>query len=146
MIKKIISGIKSLDIKQMLYEVLDQTDTILTDLNKEQLYSGFDSEGQRLSEYKQKEYSLFKNELNPAPGLGNPDLYVTGAFYDSFKIRIESNKVLFLADDSKALELISKYGNAILGLSENNLGIYLKNYLQPMMTEKLKTKLNEILR
>lgn len=61
--------------------------------NREQLLRGEDKTESKLSpKYANQSYSRRKNQRNSFAGLGTPDLYNTGRFHQSFKLRMESEK------------------------------------------------------
>lgn len=86
---------------------------------KDQLYSGFDSKGQRLLSYRSSIYAKKKNEMNSIPGLGNPDLKLTGAFYNSMRADIDNDGLMVYATDDKTSMLDKKYGNDIYTLGND---------------------------
>src|SRR4051812_39596366 len=77
----LMEALEELDLVEELNEAIDLTVDRLADLNREQLYQGFDSNHQRLPRYQSPTYALLKQEMNPAPGLYNPDYYLKGGFY-----------------------------------------------------------------
>jgi len=105
-------------------DAIQQNQVAIADLNREQLFKeGIDSTGKKLSKYKNEKYALKKNLMNPLPGLGNPDFYVTGAFQKSIYVSAHDNQVVFDADNSfdgdfgKAAALVERDGPAIFGLT-----------------------------
>jgi hypothetical protein len=87
--------------------------------NREQLLRGEDKTESKLNpKYANKSYSRRKNQRNPFAGLGTPDLYDTGSFQESFKLRMDSEKkYTIFATDEKTSRLIKKYGKNILGIA-----------------------------
>lgn len=85
---------------------------------RKQLYEGKDATGGRLRRYRSRLYAEMKNQMNPAPGFGNPDLYLTGAFHRSIRATVTGEGVTFDATDTKAADLVDKYSSAILDISE----------------------------
>lgn len=107
----------SFDLVQEVAIVASEHETELADLNREQLMEGKDSEGNTLRKYRRPRYARVKNEMNPVPGYGNPDLKLTGAFHRSIFADVEGKSILFDAKDSKVSDLAAKYGESIFGLS-----------------------------
>jgi hypothetical protein len=103
--------------------------------NKEQLYKeGEDSTGKKLRKYRSKKYARVKNQMNPAPGLGNPDLFVTGSFHESIFSAVKQGKIIFDADDSKVEKLVSMFGEEIFGLQqENNTRVWVEVLRAPLL-------------
>ena len=69
-------------LEQEAYRILANVQEQITQLNTDQLYKGLTPQGQRLKSYSppRGKYAKAKNQMNPLPGLGNPDLKVTGNF------------------------------------------------------------------
>jgi hypothetical protein len=80
-----------------------------TDENKAQLFAGFNRFGDHLDEYKSFRYAEDKHFLNPVPGFGNPDLFVTGDFYAGIKGRISGSQILEKSSDIKNDRLVADY-------------------------------------
>ena len=72
----------SLNTDKIINESLNETKDEFKSINKEQLRAGKTNTGKNIApKYRSKKYALAKNQMNPLPGLGNPDLHLTGAFY-----------------------------------------------------------------
>jgi len=76
--------------------------------------------------------------MNPAPGYGNPDLKLTGAFYQGYGIRVEGDEVIKDSDVEYADDLFLKYGNAIGQLDEQRHEQYVEEELAPTLYEKVR--------
>jgi hypothetical protein len=90
-------------------------------LNKEELYDkGHDSSGVQLLPYadaaKTRGYAEMKHQMNPSPGYGIPDLYLTGSLQSKMDLSVEGENYTIFSEDSKAPKLIKKYGK-IFGLT-----------------------------
>jgi len=112
---------KSINLRQQVPILIEQDADTVTDLNKEQLYErSVDKNGAPLRLYGSVGYSLDKNRINPRPGFGRPDLYLTGAFYRGFNIRVTRNALTITSSDSKTSMLTKKYGQDIFGLDQQS--------------------------
>jgi len=129
----LLTNLKSLKILDIAVDAIDKTKDIAVDLNVEQLACGYDSEKKRLKKYRSKSYSDFKQSMNSLPGFGNPDLILTGAFVNSFKLDISGQNLKFSASDSKSDDLTKKYGDNIFGLGETNNEYYAQQVVFPIM-------------
>lgn len=100
-------------------------------LNLSQLFVGQNNMGDSFKKYKWKEYAEQKNQQNPRPGLGYPDLKLSGAFYKSFRAEVSSGGVNIFATDKKAPLLIEHYAKkgkqTIFGLTAANMKIWNKD-------------------
>lgn len=109
---------------------------------KDQLYAGFNSLGRRLISYRSVKYATMKNSMNPVPGYGNPDLKLTGAFYDAIRADIDEEGFLVYSTDDKSNSLEDKYGNEIWTLGEDALKGYINEELSPVFYENVTKQLN----
>lgn len=129
------------DIVKTVNEVLQDTEAVILDLNREQLRHGLRSDGKKLKDgkgndslsYESITYAVMKAAQNSLPGLFNPDLYLTGSFQNQLFLTASG---LISSWDDKTEELEIKYGEEILGLSEASLLQYL-----PIFVERLRVKI-----
>ena len=88
-------------------------------------------------------YYIFKNKLNPRPGLGHVDLILTGDFIESFKLLSRKNgKYLFDATNNKKYILEEKYGN-IFGLTDVHFNDFINKYVLSDFRKVLKKQLGQ---
>lgn len=114
-------------------EVIDQalTKTVATfeKSQKEQLKAGKTKTGDKIVNkegkgYRSKSYALRKHAINPLPGLGTPDLKLTGEFYRQIDVEAGANVFDIISKDEKGPMLENKYPG-IFGLG----GPYKTEYL-----------------
>jgi hypothetical protein len=129
---------KAIDLADIFSDVIAKNEQHLINLNHNQLQFGLDSEGNYLREYQSPAYALEKQSMNPKAGLGNPDLYYTGAFYRGWSLLITNSEFLFDSGDSKTSDLIEKYGDNIFGLSAKNI----ESFTVDIFTNDFFTELN----
>ena len=130
-----------LDLQKTLSESISETKEDLAESNRTQMYWGFDSTGALIGEkhpYLSTVYALRKEEMNPLPGFGKPDLYLTGTFNKSIKVDINSDTYKFTADDPNGLLDSDRYGDDVLGLNEQFKTDYVTEFLEPAFNEKIK--------
>lgn len=126
------NAFKSLDMEQAGRNAIEQTKERMIYLNKSQLnLDSQKSDGKYLRQYFDREYAIYKHELNPFPGLGNPDLNLTGKFYSEFFATVKGDKIEFGSTDSKSEGLQSKYGKNIFGLTSENEYDYATETVRP---------------
>jgi len=115
--------------------------TQIVQLNKDQLYQlGEDIKGLRLAPYKSIFYAEYKFDLR-GDGKEITDLFRTGDFQNGMYLYFEGEMYGISSEDSKTLDLESKYGE-IFGLSEDNkLLVFpiIKPQLQETVMSVLKT-------
>lgn len=112
---------KTIDIRKAAASIISDNKQQIADLNREQLMDGVNKQGKKLKKYQSKSYAARKNRMNPTPGLGNPDLYLTGRFHEAMNVKINS-KVSYeiFSSDSKTSDLTKKYGKDIFGLTDES--------------------------
>jgi hypothetical protein len=92
----------------------------LADINREQLLQGIESSGNKISpEYASKSYARRKQSMNSAPGLGTPDLKLTGEFHRQLIAKVSEEEIVFSSRDEKNDRLVSKYGEDIFGFTDD---------------------------
>lgn len=149
-LKAIISKVQSLNMREIAQlSVLNTTDQVV-ELNQMQLTEGLNAKGDLLGATKPyrpykmedgREYADFKNRINPVPGYGNPDLYLTGAFYEGMYGQVENDVLRIDSRDSKSNALQGKYGRDIFGLTEESKAHYVRVVLKPEAFNELKKQL-----
>lgn len=109
------------DLDREALRVIAEVQDIIVKYNKDQLFEGLNAKGQKLSpKYSRVRYARAKNSMNPLPGMGTPDLKVTGKFYSGFYLTAKNGKFDFFSSDEKAEKLEAKYGEDIFGLTKPN--------------------------
>lgn len=90
--------------------------------NQNQLLDGENALGQPNSpSYARPSYAAFKNKKNPRPGLGTPDIHLTGTLFNKMFMSIEGPKVTIDSSDPKVdFPSIKQYKNKF-GLQDQNL-------------------------
>lgn len=113
---------------------------IIADMNSQvQLYEqGIDRNGDKIAEYAPYRPLTIQIKLMKGQPTSRVTLRDTGDFHASFKV-IANNISFFIdASDIKADMLIKKYGEQILGLTEDNLNELIWEYIYPDLLTKLK--------
>lgn len=144
-IESIAKSVFTLDLNKILYGIYQREDVqrFIIDLNTDkQLREGFNSEGEQVGLYKSLSYARFKEGLSgrKAPN-GVVDLFVSGKFYKTFKIKPEQDGFVISAqtDIYDGVDFEEKYGN-ITGLNEENikeLQVFLVEHIQEEILESI---------
>lgn len=124
-------------INEQILRIIQQESDFIIDLNTTQLLSGIDGDGKSLKSYKNDTYATFKNQLNPIPNFGTPDLKLTGSFYEQRYLQFNTVKgwpVTLFSGDEKTQKLIDEYGKAILEWTEDNLE-NIRDHIAPKVQE-----------
>jgi hypothetical protein len=124
-LKEMSRRMKGLNLFKIYQEIIkEETETILN-LNRDQLLKGKTSKGQKIKpKYKNKAYAKKKKGLNTKPGLGTPDLKLSGAFHASFTLKNKSGTFVYGAKAAHSKFLIPKYDD-IFGLDPKNTKLFL---------------------
>lgn len=102
-------------------------------LNREQLYQfGQASTGNKLKPYKRIRYARAKHHMNPSPGFGNPDFYVTGAFQKAIKVE-ELGGILRITSTDFKTPFLLKRDPDTFGLTDENMIRYRKQLFPRIM-------------
>ncbi len=110
-----IAALESLNVRQLAREAVEKNLREMVSMNKTQLHEGKSTSGKPFPKYapfeveEGKEYADFKEELNPKPGWGNPDLYLTGSFYREMFGDLVGDDIFMDSKDEKSGLLQEKY-------------------------------------
>lgn len=126
--------------------ILSDNEAELLNLNRTQLYSGYDGYGRQLRAYRNAQYAVEKHEMNPQPGYGVPDLYLTGSTYAKMKALINSQTVDLFSEDEKWKKLELQYGEAIGRLNTESINTLRKQVIQPNLVHAIAEQTGAIVR
>lgn len=86
-IKGLLRRVKNFDTDKAIDNSFEVTTTDFAVLNKQQMYAGFDKSGEKFTKkYAAGSYAKKKNKMNPLPGYGTPDLFLSGEFQKQIKV------------------------------------------------------------
>lgn len=140
----LLDRLDKVNIKSTIVMCLEQSQYEIIAFNRGQLHAGQDNTGGLIDrKYKRKQYALFKEELNPVPGYGTPDLYVSGNFYNGIGVVVNSSQWNFTisSSDSKAPKLELKYSTDIYGLDPENTEYLSQEIIKPKIIDSLRNQL-----
>ena len=132
-------------------EIINDEDKLVDIKKQEYLVGNIFSNGKK-AKYSKKSrvveggselYRDFKNKLNPLPGLGNVDLILGGSFINSFFLEEKGKGYIFGATDSKANDLLGRYGEDIFNLNQKAFNDFLIKYVKDDFTNVLKKQLGQ---
>lgn len=110
--KRLAERIRKVDVAKIIDHSIASNEHEISDLNREQLNKGLRADGKDLGEYKNIGY---KGRLRPV------DLRDTGAFQEKIFAVPFQDKLELIGRDDKTEMLQDKYGDDIIGLSEEAL-------------------------
>lgn len=101
----------------ILAELVIKHSTKILEAQKEQLKSGRNADGKKITpKYASKSYGLAKNKMNSLPGLGTPDLFLTGELYRRLDLIVgvpNDKEYTIFSDVDYFNDLLDKYANVI---------------------------------
>lgn len=140
-------NVQVFDVKKEVKEILGENSELITDLNKDQLWSGKTNEGEDIrpyyseNPYFKKEgaaerYANWKAKITPDSRRKNdvPNLYVNGKFYSEIHYNKEAMKLY--TNGSLASKVTSVHKN-VIGLNKESTAILIDDELTPKLTAKL---------
>ena len=134
--------LEQLDFNEEFDNVIESLESVITQLNKDQLEIGTDANNQQLMAYESPEYAVWKvNFGGSIAPLGIPNLKLSGDFYNDFAIGITPESILISSRDWKTPLLKKKYGSDIFGLQQKKLSILANRYVKPQLSKKIKNKI-----
>jgi len=140
-LKRICNNVKKLDSDKILKKVFDNkgVQQQVIDLNQEQLRDRHvTAEGKAIT----RNYSAVSQRLYGKPNSAII-LYDTGEFYNSIKVKSESDAIIVKGDNIKATEhgdinLDGYIGGKAIGLDEKSLS-EIRDFVQPMAIEEVRS-------
>ena len=120
-IRKYASNFAKIDIQAQLPKLIEEVAPEAIAYNQQQLYrSSVDRFGKSLKQYQSPSYSLYKYRRNPLPGLGRPDLNLTGTLYRGMYLKVTGRSFYLGSYDAKESKIEKKYGKDIWGLTKDS--------------------------
>jgi hypothetical protein len=104
------------------------------------MMKGLDSRGKKIRRYRNRHYAAKKHQMNAAPGLGTPDLRLTGAFQRSLSLHAGGSSAEVIGNDDKTGDLLAAFGEDILGLNEESKDQYRNESLNPALARRIAAK------
>lgn len=137
-------SLEKMDLLQISEDAIDLTIDRISERNVDQLRHGLTSLGTHLRPYRSNKYARVKNEMNPLPGLGNPDFILFGGFTGAIRTERVGDTIGTHSYDPKAPKLENRDGaNNIYGMDEEEHAGYVNEDLQPVFMQEIFHVLNE---
>lgn len=130
---EMLSKWQQVNVETEIPAIIQRNKEVAAELNRKQLKSGKTSKGDPVQpSYNSTIYALDKNRSNSLPGLGTPDLYLTGAFHRGFYAQVKAGKsIIFGSTDMKSSDLEANYTKEIFGLTRDNKQLFLSDTIMP---------------
>lgn len=128
--------------QELKEEILENKFVIIEMVTKDQLYErGINGRGVSIASYQPYAPRTIRVKIKKGQPTDRVTLKDTGEFYNSFDVVFDENGFYITSDDEKAQYLVEKYGRNIFRLTDENLTILLREYIRPILTEKMKAYL-----
>ena len=141
--KRVADFNEALTSGQLIQEIILKNEAYIVDMNaEEQLYEqGINRLGVDISDY--APYSPVTIEIKRLKG--QPTNRVTlrdeGDFESSFFLEVGDKQFVIKASDFKTEDLVKKYGEQILGLTDENIAILIWQYIYPDLMDEAKKQI-----
>lgn len=151
-IRGMIKKFEALNTDQVIYDSMKQSEPDIRDLNLEQMYDGKTNEGVDITpsylndpywnthggRKAAQAYSDWKDRITPNPRRtkGTPNLFINGYYHSSITTLVIGDKIVFNSSFISEPDIRSRFKN-IYGLGGNYKNIFLKQYLTPVLKEKI---------
>lgn len=109
-------------------------------LNRGQLHDGQDNTGHLQSpDYASEKYAEYKNQSNPVPGFGVPDLFITGDYYNSIQMTVNASQynITTYSQGVSYAPKIEKKWDRNYGLDPENTAYFSAEILKPKIIGEL---------
>lgn len=77
--------------------------------------------------------------MNPAPGFGYPDAYLTGSLHRQLAANVQGLKIIFDSSSATAASMVQRDGPAIFGHTEESKGKFGRIML-PHVVQEIRDK------
>lgn len=136
-LEKLLQGLQAWDGRQEFVQIVDDNREEIIRLEQQQMLSGKKADDSHIGQYKSGKYALMKWQQNPLAGMGNVDLHLTGAFFNDMFVDVRTLSFVMDSGDSKAGDLIDKYGDPF-GLSLESRVKIATETIMPLYRERFK--------
>jgi hypothetical protein len=130
--------IQNVNVDKVIQESMEEVAPLITDRQKGQMIEGTNKKGAKIGRYRNAAYAQKKNQMNPIPGFGIPDLLLTGAFYKGIYTEIRGSRVIIDSTDEKTPKLARQYGEEIFGLDKSSKVELVREDLRPVFMREIK--------
>ena len=132
--------LRSLPMDGIVERASDRQESLMEDLNVQQMEQGINSEGNRiLPEYAPSTKAIKRKKSQPVDKVTLKD---TGQFHSQVRVKRYPSKKELVSYDSKSEKLQTKYGPEILGLTDENMTI-IKENMKPLMISDIRNLLKQ---
>jgi hypothetical protein len=128
--------IEAMNLDVVAHAAFEDSAIALADAGRSQLEHGLNRFAEILQPYKSPWYANIKHAKNPLPGLGVPDLKLTGAFHRGIYADVQGDRIVWGSRDEKSERLQKKY-DAIFGLNRDSKSAFIREHLRPAFNRQI---------
>lgn len=134
---ELYNRIKKVNHTEAIEDTMEEASPVIRQKQRNQMHSGLNREGKPIGKYRSPAYAKKKNALNPIPGLGVPDLKLTGEFYKGIYSEVRGDKIIIDSTDGKTPALANRFGEEIFGLNKESKAEAVKE-IKPVLIKNMK--------
>lgn len=124
------------EMETMADQAVKENEHVIIDMNTENLMKGKDANDEKITpQYYSDEYAEMKQGMNPRPGLGTPDLFLTGVFQEGFFVKRVKMGWEIDSKDEKRDKLVTKYTDIIFGNTDKDEKEINEEYILPELID-----------
>lgn len=136
--KELLAHLQKFDPVEATAQYIAAQPKALLDIVQQQLHnSGEDAQGHELKAYKDKKYAAMKHAMNPLPGMGVPDLYLSGALYRNMQVKDTGTGYEIVSTVPYFPALLKAQGLAALQLQADSKQVFRRKSLYPALRKVL---------
>lgn len=124
--------------RELKNEILAHEDVIIGMIHEQLYEQGITGKGVEIASYAPYTARTIQIKQKKGQPTDRVTLKDTGRFYGAMYIEFDSQGFYVTSYDKKTEALIEKYGPAIFRLTNENLGILIRDYIRPGLKEKMK--------
>lgn len=134
-----LDDLEALNLGEIVEDAIQEKKQNYLKVNLDQLYEGLNSDGQKIQpKYRSQKYAKAKAEMNPLPGEGTPDFYLTGELYRQSTIEVEGGDLVEQSGVPYAKDLEDRWGeDQIWGLDDENHDQWVNEELRDAILERV---------
>lgn len=136
---EIWDSLESLDLREVVADAIEEQKQQYVKMNLEQLYQGLNPDGGKIEpKYRSRKYASAKADMNPAPGEGTPDFYLTGSLYEQTEAEVQGDELVIGSPVDYMAQLEGRWGpEELWGLTEENHEEFVHQDLAPLIIERV---------
>lgn len=135
-VDEIIKVLKTIDVRESCIEAAVLTKDKIPPLIKGQLTQGKSGTGRKITPlYKNASYARKKYRMNPVPGYGVPDLYLSGGYYDTLDAKVDPEGITVESDKPYARYVDENYSGEVTKMARDSKEVFIEESYSPALAD-----------